>query len=122
MAPHTPAIAAAHANFVRMIAPSCRVPVNHPLLASTSVRDGFPGTSPVASLAPGGSAAAVQRHGDGSARHDLDVVVVAIALAVLAPVHADGAVLGLRIAHAGDHALVDRAAADAVHIDLIPLC
>src|SRR5882757_771770 len=68
MAPHSLAIAALHANFVRMIAPSCRVPVNHPLLASTSVRDAFPGTSPVASLAPGGSAAAIQRHGDGSAR------------------------------------------------------
>src|SRR5882757_10369569 len=68
MAPHTPAIAAAHANFVRMIAPSCRAAVDHPLLASTSVCDGFPGTSPFAWLAPGGSAAAVQGHGDGSAQ------------------------------------------------------
>src|SRR5882757_5883967 len=131
MAAHTPAIAAAHANFVRMIAPSCRVLVNHPLLASTSVRDGFPGTSPVASLAPGNIpvaslapgrlSAAIQGHGDGPARHDPDVVVVAIALAVPAPVDADGAVLGLRIAHAGDHALVDRAAADAVDVHLITL-
>src|SRR4051812_27374345 len=109
MAPDTPTIAATIAHLVRMKAPPVMFLAIIPYLkrqgnSMDSWRRRAALVSARRSVARGVSATAVQRHRDGPARHDLDVVVSTVALAVPAPVHADDPGLGLRIAHAGHHA------------------